>query len=90
MSRDDPTDADQALSVLRDIWHAHGQTAAELDARLGHRGKACKNLKHVGFGTDAEPVDDDLRAAWRRRLASEGKLAENGVSVHDLVLGQGE
>ena len=68
-------EGDPTLDVLRDIWHARSQTSAELDEIHGHRHqKTCKNMKHVGFGGDAQPVDNDLRAAWRDRLASEGKL----------------
>jgi hypothetical protein len=70
---------DQALSVLRDIWTARAQTAAELDATLGH-GKACKAMKHVGIGSSAQPVDEDLRTAWRARLAREGKLGDGTVA----------
>jgi hypothetical protein len=77
---------EEALSVLRDIWHAREQSAADLDARLGDgRGKACKVMKHVGFGGDAEPVDEDLRAAWRSKLEREGKLRADGQSVRDLL-----
>lgn len=70
---------DQALSVLRDIWHAQEQSTAELDATLGH-GKACKAMKHIGFGGGNEPVDDDLRAAWRAKLEREGKLGTETVA----------
>jgi hypothetical protein len=76
----------EELSVLRDIWHAREQSAADLDAALGHGGgKACKAMKHVGFGGEAEPVDEDLRAAWRSRLEREGKLRSDGQSVRDLL-----
>jgi hypothetical protein len=80
--------SDEALSVLRDIWHAREQSTADLDAdlntALGHgRGKACKAMKHVGFGGTADPVDEDLRAAWRSRLEREGKLGAQ--SVGDLL-----
>jgi hypothetical protein len=78
--------SDEALSVLRDIWHAREQSAADLDADLGHgRGKACKNMKHIGFGGDAEPVDEDLRSAWRAKLEREGKVRPDGQSVADLL-----
>jgi len=75
---------DEALTVLRDIWHAREQTAADLDATPGH-GKACKAMRHVGFGGDNEPVDEDLRAAWRAKLEREGKLRPDGQSVRDLL-----
>jgi hypothetical protein len=82
--------SEDGLSVLRDIWHAREQSAADLDAQLGHgRGKACKAMKHIGFGGDAEPVDEDLRAAWRSKLAREGKLRGDGQNVRDLLSERG-
>ncbi|HEY4018518.1 MAG TPA: hypothetical protein VGM75_07515 [Pseudonocardiaceae bacterium] len=75
------------LDVLRDIWHARSQTSAELDEIYGHRHqKTCKNMKHVGFGGDAQPLDGDLRAAWRDRLEREGKLRQDAESVGDMLL----
>ncbi|MCS7478495.1 hypothetical protein ACFFQW_18375 [Umezawaea endophytica] len=73
-------ESEGAERVLRDIWRAESHSAAELEAELGH-GKACKAMKHIGFGGGAEPVDDDLRAAWRARLAREGKLRVDGRSA---------
>ena len=80
----EPDEVTPALTVLRDIWDARGQTSADLEANLGH-GKSCKAMKHLGFGGDAEPVDEDLRAAWRSRLPREGKLAPDGRSIADLL-----
>jgi hypothetical protein len=78
--------SEEALSVLRDIWHVRAQSAADLDAALGHgKGKACKMMKHVGLGGGAQPVDDDLRAAWWSKLEREGKLRPDGRSVRDLL-----
>lgn len=65
--------------LLRDIW---ARTDAEAPPATGHA-KTCKAMRHVGFGTEAEPVDDDLRAAWRAKLAREGKLGESTVA--DLI-----
>jgi hypothetical protein len=80
-----PDEQDEALSVLRGIWTAQRHTGADLDAPSST--KACKNMKNIGFGGDAGPVDDDLRSAWRERLAREGKIAPGSSSVRDLVLG---
>jgi hypothetical protein len=77
--------SDEALSVLRDIWHAREQSAADLDATLGHGDKACKAMRHIGFGGEAEPVDEDLRAAWRSKLEREGKLRSDGQSMRELL-----
>jgi hypothetical protein len=76
---------DEALQVLRGIWSAQGQSAADLDE--AGAGKSCKRMADVGFG-DVDG-DDDLRAAWRARLEREGKLGPGG-SLADLVLGPPE
>jgi hypothetical protein len=60
---------DAALAVLRDIWQARGQIGPEVEELFGPA-KTCKRMRDVGF----DGVDDDLRAAWRDRLAREGKL----------------
>jgi hypothetical protein len=78
-------DAERGLSVLRDIWHAQGQTSADLVTMFSH-GKVCKAMRHIG----TEPVDDDLRAAWRDRLEREGKLRPDGSSLRDIVLGSAD
>ena len=64
---------ERSLSAPRQIWSRSG---AEPPAPAGH-GKACKAMRHVGFGGAAEPVDDGLHAAWRARLEREGKLGES-------------
>jgi hypothetical protein len=51
--------------------------------------KPCRNMKDVTFEGFAEP-GSDLGAAWRAKLDREGKLSSSGVSVRDLILGQGE
>ncbi|MFJ1758940.1 hypothetical protein ACIOD2_01405 [Amycolatopsis sp. NPDC088138] len=74
---DEPGDA---LKVLRAVWRAGGQTEEDLDC--GPQ-KSCKSMANVGFDRFAE--DDDPAAAWRARLAREGKLGDS--TVGDLVLG---
>ena len=78
----------EALEVLRGVWSAQQQTAADLDDDCGNA-KACKKMADVGFGGLAGP-DGDLRSAWRNQLAREGKLNTGGSSVADLVLGPAE
>ena len=77
----------EALEVLRGVWSAQEQTAADLDDDCGT--KTCKRMSDVGFGDMAGP-DEDLRTAWRNRLAREGKLNDESSSVADLVLGRAE
>jgi hypothetical protein len=72
---------DGALEVLRGVWSAQGQSAADLDEACGH-GTSCKRMADVGFGD----TDENLRTAWRARLEREGKL-NAGASIRDLVLG---
>lgn len=80
---DKPADA---VEVLRTVWAVDGQDGTDLDEVCGTQ-KPCKNMKHVSFDGMAEP-GTDLRAAWRERLAREGKLSTSGESIRDLVLGR--
>ena len=77
---------DDALGVLRGIWAAQGQTSADLDDEACGT-KSCKRMADINFdGLAGE--DEDVRAAWRSRLAREGKLSAAGGSVADLVRGE--
>jgi hypothetical protein len=76
---------DEALEVLRGIWNARGQTAADLEA-ADDTAKTCKKMADVGFDGLADG-DPDLRSAWRAKLRREGKLNPEAGSVADLVLG---
>jgi hypothetical protein len=78
------SEPDEALEVLRGIWSARGQTSADLD-ELG-TGKSCKRMADVGFGEIDGDGDTDIRAAWRERLAREGKLNPGGGTVADLIM----
>jgi len=72
---------DEALDVLRAVWRGQGQAD-----RFDEEGKSCKRMADVGFEPDGfEPEADDLTAAWKARLAREGKLRPGGV--RELVLG---
>lgn len=75
---------DEALGVLRGIWAAQGQTSADLDDDRDI--KSCKRMADINFdGLAGE--DEDVRTAWRSRLAREGKL-NTGGTVADLVRGE--
>jgi hypothetical protein len=76
---------DNAREVLREVWSAQGQSAADLEEACGTT-KACKKMADVGFDGLAGP-DGDLRAAWRAKLQREGKLHPDAGSIRDLVLG---
>ncbi len=78
---------EETLDVLRGVWTARGQTAADLDEALS-AGKSCKRMADVGFG-DIGGDDADVREAWRARLLREGKL-NSGGGIAELVLGPAE
>jgi hypothetical protein len=76
----------EALEVLRDVWRAQAQTVADLDdCGESH----CKRMTDAGVGFDdyAEGDAADRSAAWRDRLAREGKLSPAG-SLRDLIMEQ--
>jgi hypothetical protein len=74
-----------AVEVLREVWSAKGQSAADLDEAFGAQ-KSCKRMQDVGFD-DMGADGGDMRAAWRATLERDGKLDAGAVSVRDLVLG---
>jgi hypothetical protein len=78
--------AQATLAALRSIWEAEGGPAA-LDEDCSPT-TSCRNMKDVTFDGYAEP-GSDIGAAWRAKLAREGKLT-SGESVRDLVLGRGD
>jgi len=80
--------AENARQVLRSVWEAQGNPAAELDEECSPN-KACKNMQGITFDGFAEP-GTDLRTAWREKLAREGKLNTSSGSIRDLVLGSTE
>jgi hypothetical protein len=81
--------ADDALEVLRAVWAAQqGDGGADLDEDCSPT-KSCKNMQGVTFDGFAEH-GSDVGAAWRAKLAREGKLSAPGGSVRDLVLGSTE
>lgn len=77
-----------ARDVLRTAWAAGGDLSDQLgtvDADCSPT-KNCRNMQGITFDGYAEP-GTDLRAAWRDRLAREGKLSTDGGTIRDLVLG---
>lgn len=76
---------DDAVEVLREVWAAKGQSAADLDEAFGTQ-KSCQRMQDVGFDGMANG-DGDMRAAWRATLERDGKLGQGAGSLRDLVLG---
>jgi hypothetical protein len=73
--------------VLQSVWmvsHDHNDMDEDCSPT-----KPCRNMKDVTFDGYAEP-GSDIGAAWRAKLAREGKLSTSEGSIRDLVLGQGE
>ncbi|MGH3864750.1 MAG: hypothetical protein ACRDQ4_01210 [Pseudonocardiaceae bacterium] len=88
----------QALSALRGIWQAQGQTSADLDEACGNT-KSCRSMETVGFQGLADDIEtptanpsvgNSLRAAWKTKLEREGKLSSQAGSVRDLVFGSSD
>ncbi len=77
---------DDAVEVLREVWSAKGQSAADLDDEGFGAQKSCKRMQDVGFDAMATG-GGDMRAAWRATLERDGKLDNSAGSVRDLVLG---
>jgi hypothetical protein len=78
---------DTTADVLQSVWltsHDHNEMDEDCSPT-----KVCRNMKDVTFDGYAEP-GSDLAAAWKAKLAREGKLAPTGSSVRELILGQGE
>ncbi len=90
-------DGKQALSALRGVWQAQGQTSADLDEACGNT-KPCKSMQAVGFqglvdedeNQANQAVSSNLRSAWKTKLEREGKLNSEAGSVRDLVFGSSE
>jgi hypothetical protein len=76
----------ETLEVLRQVWR--GQVSGIEDLGDG-AGKACKRMTDAGVGFDEFAAGDetDRAAAWRDRLAREGKLNPAAGSLRDIVLG---
>lgn len=84
---DDPSidPAGSARDVLRSVWDAGGDGAADLDEDCSPT-KVCRNMRGISFDGFAEE-GTDIRVAWRDLLAREGKLSTSGGSIRDLVFG---
>lgn len=106
MSRDDdqqpvenelPAGGAPALSLLRGVWGAKGQTSLDVDESCDTG--QCRASDQMGFDGLADEVEptadsskaiDNLQPAWRTTLEREGKLDQDGTSIRDLVLGSSD
>lgn len=73
--------------VLQSVWmvsHDH----FELDEDCSPT-KPCRNMRGVTFDGYADE-GADIGAAWRAKLAQEGKLTSTEGTLRDLILGQDE
>ena len=62
--------SDEALEVLRSVWAAQEESAADLDEDCSPT-KNCKNMKDITFDGYAEP-GSDLIGAWRENSLARG------------------
>ena len=76
--------SNDAREALRTVWDAQGDPSASLEEECSPT-KTCRNMVDVTFDGFAEP-GSDIGAAWRAKLAREGKLNTSGESIRDLVL----
>ncbi len=78
-------DQQPQLDETTTMWSSPAQDQVLLDADCSPT-KTCRNMVGVTFAGFAD-AGDDLQSAWRATLEREGKLAEGGASLRDLVLG---
>jgi len=76
--------SEDARKILREVFDAQGDASATLDEECSPT-KTCRNMVGVTFDGYAEP-GSDIGAAWRQKLAREGKLNTSGESIRDLIL----
>ena len=76
--------SDDVREALRTVWDVQGDGGASLEEECSPT-KTCRNMVDVTFDGYAEP-GSDIGAAWRAKLAREGKLNTSGERIRDLVL----
>ena len=72
------------MKILRTVLETDNDALSELDEECSPT-KTCRNMVGVTFDGFAEP-GSDIGAAWRQKLAREGKLRTSGESLRDFVL----
>ncbi len=74
--------------VLSNVWG--NAEEANVDADCSPT-KVCRNARDFTFdGISEDGEGDDLATSWRKLLQAEGKLADTGSPLRDLVLGSSD
>ena len=71
--------------MLRDVWTTDDQDPSGPSDDCSPT-KVCRNARDFTFDGIADE-GEDLASSWRKLLEREGKLADGGSPVRDLVLG---
>lgn len=97
-----PQEGQDALSVLRGLWSAQGQSSRDVDSASScadspsSSSKSCKATDSMTFDglideveatTDTHEAITNVQTAWRKKLEQDGKLHREGKALRDLVLG---
>lgn len=95
-----PQEGQDALSVLRGLWSAQGQSSRDVDSASScgeqSRSKSCKATDSMTFEglideveatTDTHEAITNVQSAWRKKLEQDGKLHREGTPLRHLVLG---
>ncbi len=72
--------------VLQNVWA--NADDANVDADCSPT-KVCRNARDFTFD-GINQGEDDLATSWRKLLQAEGKLADTGSPIRDLVLGRSD
>lgn len=82
------TNESDPLPVLRSLWNGADSSRTKADAACGPT-KVCRNMKHVNFEAanfqSGSNTGADIGAAWRAKLAREGKLRPGATSLAELI-----
>lgn len=75
--------------VLSNVWGNADEANVDADCSPT---KVCRNARDFTFDgiADSDGAGDDLATSWRKLLQAEGKLADSGSPVRDLVLGSSD
>lgn len=73
--------SETTADLIDSVWTVDNDHTLDEDCNPN---KACRNMRDVTFDGYAE-AGDDPGAAWRERLAREGKLVVSGESLRSLI-----